>query len=133
MLNEKKNVLIVDDQEDCRIFVKTVLSETGDFDTMEAGNGDDALRILHKNVPDLIILDVVMPGMNGMSLFYQLKQNQETKDVPVIMLTGIADDIGIKFTGEGIEAKFGAAPNAFIEKPVEPEELQREIVKALEL
>ena len=39
-----------------------------------------------------------------MSLFYQLKQNQETKDVPVIMLTGIADDIGIKFTGEGIEA-----------------------------
>ena len=132
-MSNNKKVLVVDDQEDSRIFVKTVLSETGDFDVSEAENGDDALRQLNKEIPDLIILDVVMPGMNGMSLFHQLKQKDETRDVPVIMLTGIADDIGIKFSAEGMEAKLGAAPAAFLEKPANPVELQQEIIKALEL
>jgi len=132
-MSNNKRVLVIDDQKDSRVFVKTVLSETGDFDTAEAENGDDALRLLNEYIPDLIILDVVMPGMNGMTLFHQLKQKEETRNIPVIMLTGIADDIGIKFTAEGIEENLGAAPAAFIEKPADPAELQREIVKALEL
>ena len=133
MSDIKKSVLVVDDQADARAFVQTVLSETGDFNVLEAENGDDALRILLNETPDLIILDVVMPGLNGMSVFHQLKQKTETRDIPVIMLTGVADDIGIKFTAEGMEAKFGAAPVAFIEKPANPLELQQEIKKALGL
>lgn len=132
-MSNTKKVLVIDDQKDSRAFVKTVLSETGDFDTAEAESGDDALMLLSTYLPDLIIMDVVMPGMNGLTLFHQLKQKEETRDIPIIMLTGIADDIGIKFTAEGMEKNLGAAPAAFIEKPADPAALQREIVKALEL
>lgn len=133
MTDDKKSILVVDDQSDSRAFVTTVLSETGDFNVLEAESGDDALRVLSNKTPDLIILDVVMPGMNGMSLFSQLKKKEETKDIPVIMLTGVADDIGINFTAEGMKSQLGAAPAAYLEKPADPLVFQQEIRKALGL
>lgn len=127
MADEKKTILIVDDQADARAFVEAVVLDLGDFDIVQAYSGDNALEVLVNVKPDLIVLDVVMPGMNGLSLFYELKKQEETREIPIIMLTGVAEDLGIRFTGEGMEEYLGAPPAAFLDKPVDPKRLQKAI------
>jgi two-component system, OmpR family, phosphate regulon response regulator PhoB len=127
MADKKKTVMIVDDQADARAFVEAVVLNLGDFNIVQANSGDNALELLVQGLPDLMILDVVMPGMNGLSLFYELKKREDTRGIPVIMLTGVAEDIGIRFTSEGMEEYLGAPPAAFLDKPVDPKRLQNVI------
>lgn len=129
----KKTVLIVDDTPDCRVIVETVVSEVGDFRILQATDGEEAFLICMKELPDLIITDLVMPGMNGFTLFRDLMQREATKNIPIIMVTGISEGKGSKFTAESIGEKLGKAPVAFLEKPVYPEALAKAVRTALGL
>lgn len=133
MSEERKTVLIVDDQEDARVFVETVVSEVGDLNILIACDGESALETVQSQVPDLVVLDVMMPGMDGFHVFYRLRQEEATAKVPVIMLTGVSAESGVKF-GEGDMGDFlGDKPFAFLDKPVDPEKLEETVKKALGL
>lgn len=83
---KKKTILIVDDEAD---FVRSTsyrLKFEG-YETMEAYNGEEALTLMERAKPDLILLDIMMPKMTGVQLYEQLRESPATKDIPVIFLT----------------------------------------------
>ena len=131
MTADRKLVLIVDDQEDARAFTRAVVSQVGDFRIETASNGEQALQFLMDEKPALIVLDVVMPGMDGFTFFREIRRREELRAIPVVMLTGVSEDLGIQFTQEGIREHFGTAPSAFLEKPVDPQELEKSVREAL--
>ncbi len=79
-------ILVVDDEKDFIDAVRSLLEERG-YSIDYANDGIGALEIVKKDIPDLILLDIVMPNMDGITLLKKLKQKNETKDIPVIMLT----------------------------------------------
>ena len=128
-----KTVLIVDDEQDAVEFVEAVLSEVGDIAPISANDGVSGLEKAKEATPDLIILDVQMPEKNGFDVFADLKKDESTKSIPVIMLTGVADKVGIGFSSEEMGDFMGAEPDAYIEKPVDPEQLKKTVSKVLGL
>ena len=84
-----KRVLVVDDDESTRRFLTVALEENG-YEAVTAEDGDDGLKKVQESPPDLILLDVMMPKKTGFTLFKQLRKTEEYKNIPVIMLTGVA-------------------------------------------
>ena len=125
-----KKVLVVDDDPDVRLFNVTVVEENG-FTPIEASNGEEGLKLLKEEQPDLVILDVHMPRQSGIRLFRDLKTDKSLKHIPVILLSGIAKKTFLRsqkalteFGGESVPE-----PEIYLEKPVEPEELSAAINK----
>lgn len=81
-----KKILVVDDEPDIVKLAKTKLVNEG-FDVAEAYNGEEALKKVSSENPDLIILDVMMPKMDGWEVARRLKSGEKTKGIPIIMLT----------------------------------------------
>ena len=79
-----KKILVVDDEQDIRALLVDTLCTSG-YEAIEAANGEEALRRIETEFLDLVILDIMMPGMNG---FQVLRQLRKTSDIPVIMLSG---------------------------------------------
>tara|TARA_B100001741_G_scaffold293388_1_gene274969 strand:+ start:281 stop:964 length:684 start_codon:yes stop_codon:yes gene_type:complete len=108
-------VLIAEDEADIRQLISFNL-ERESYDTLLAGDGEEAVLMAYKNIPDLIILDLMLPRMDGFSVFKELRLDSRTKDIPVIMLTAKAqlDDVIA-----GLE--MGA--DDYLTKPFSPKEL----------
>jgi two-component system, sensor histidine kinase and response regulator len=85
-----KRILAVDDEVDVLLIVKTALQSEG-YDVETATNGSDALAMARDNPPDLVLLDIMMPGMTGFDVLRSLKNEERTSTVPVIMLTGVSE------------------------------------------
>jgi len=132
-MKPKKSILIVDDEPDAIEFVKAVLSDIAEFHVISAKDGKEGINKAASDKPDLIILDVIMPGMDGFLVFHELRNSKETKDIPVIMLTGVADKVGIKFMKEDMKNYTGAEPIEYIEKPLDPANLEQVVRKALKM
>ena len=119
-----RRVLTVDDDPDITIFVKTVLEENG-YTPLIAGNGEAGLSIARSETPDLIILDVLMPKQSGIRMYRELKSDESLKNIPVIILSGIAKRTFLR--SQEALTEFGdqpvPEPDVYIEKPVEPLEL----------
>ncbi len=123
-----KKVLIVDDDPDVRLFNVTVVEENG-YTPIEAANGEEGLERIKKEKPDLVLLDVLMPKQSGIRLYRELKTNKALKNIPVVILSGIAKRTFLRsqkalteFGGEDVPE-----PEVYLEKPVEPEELAQTI------
>ncbi len=89
-MNTKKKILLVDDDQ----FLVDLLSEKvtkAGYEALKAHNGTDAIEVVSKNKPDLILLDLMMPGMDGLSVLKNLKGNEVNKNIPVIILTSLSD------------------------------------------
>ena len=120
-----KKIMVVDDEPDHTRTVKQVLEGSGDkYEVICAGSGMQCLQLLKDNqIPDLILLDIMMPGLDGWEVFKKLKENSSWKNIPVVFLSvranGIAKDAGT-FIGEG-----------FIDKPYDIEDLKKRIDKVL--
>lgn len=127
-----KRVLLVDDDSDIRAFVKTVLEDNG-YDPVEAANGEDGLKVIKNEKPDLVILDVLMPRQSGIKMYRQLKIDEKFRSLPVIILSAISEKTFIR-SQEALK-EFGEesvpSPNAYLEKPVEPAELAAVIKKII--
>lgn len=127
-----KKVLVVDDDPDVRLFNVTVLEENG-YSPIEATNGEEGLKKVKKEKPDLVLLDVLMPRESGIRLYRNLKTDKAFKNIPVIMLSGIAEKSFLR--SQKALTEFGGAevpaPEAYLEKPVEAEELAEAIKKVL--
>jgi putative two-component system response regulator len=88
-MDKQKTIMIVDDTEINIIILVEALKE--DYDLIVAINGVEAIEILEKETPDLILLDIMMPEMDGYDVLKSLKDNQKLKHVPVILLSAITD------------------------------------------
>jgi DNA-binding response OmpR family regulator len=95
MAKEKIKVLIVEDEE---MLVNMYISkfEKEGFDPIKALNGKQGLELAEKEKPEIILLDVIMPEMDGFMVLKELKSNSKTKSIPVIMLTNLGQDEDIK-------------------------------------
>lgn len=122
-LNKKKVVLVVEDEKEVQMFIQELLRE--DYSILNASNGEEALRAIKKESPDLIISDVMMPVMDGVELCEKVKTNVNTHHIPFIMLTAKSSII---HRIEGLES--GA--NSYIPKPFHPKHLQVRVQKLLE-
>ncbi|MCP4642899.1 MAG: response regulator [bacterium] len=122
MFAEKRPVLIVDDEEDIRVFVRSIL-EAAHWDVIEAENGQEALDLAESESPTFIVMDVMMPVMDGFDTFKRLREGVTTSTIPVIMLTGVNDyEEAMKHDAETMEADLGVPrPEGFVEKPVDPD------------
>ena len=119
-----KKVLIVDDELDVRIYVRT-LFETSGFTPIVTRNGREGLDKAKELSPDLIILDVMMPEVGGVTMYRELKTDPELKHIPVIMLTGIGEKSFSHFL-RMLNTKVKdpiPQPNAHMEKPIDHEKL----------
>ena len=83
-------VLIVDDEEDIRYVAQMSLGRIGNMTVIEATNGEEAIALARSERPDVILLDMMMPGMNGAAIFSKLRENEETRAIPVVFLTARA-------------------------------------------
>ena len=123
MAETTRTALVVDDEAVARDFIRAIL-EPLDWKVIEAPDGQTALKIAVQQKPQLILLDVQMPGESGFSIYASLRQNSATSDIPVIMVTGVADKIGMRFSGKAMGEYMGKEPEAYLEKPVDPEVLK---------
>lgn len=112
-------ILIVDDDPDIRDVLKLTLSEEN-YQILEAGDGEEALKIIHDNQPDLILLDYKIPKIDGRQVCRTIKNDLLLRHLPIIMLTGKGE---IKDKVDGIDA--GA--DDYVVKPFEPKELMARI------
>ena len=121
-------ILIADDDEDILELVKLRLSRAG-FDVLAASDGGDALRLVRGRRPDLAVLDVAMPGLDGREVVASLREDPDTRAIPVILLTARA-------TAGDVEAGLAAGADDYVTKPFSPELLQGRVaalLKAAEL
>ena len=84
--SNKRRVLVVDDQPDIRLMCRVNLALEG-FDVVEAPDGDSGLRMIQETSPDLVLLDVMMPGLDGWQVLETVKGDPKTASIPVVMLT----------------------------------------------
>jgi DNA-binding response OmpR family regulator len=112
-------IFIVDDDPDVRELVEYKLVQNG-HEVLSATNGQDALRMLSDARPDLLLLDVMMPGMSGFDVLAQLRAEEATKRLPIIMLTAKAQE-------SDSERGFTLGANDYMLKPFSPRELMNRI------
>jgi two-component system alkaline phosphatase synthesis response regulator PhoP len=108
----KKKILVVDDEKDIVDILKYNLEKEHEFDVLAAYNGKEALELVESH-PDLILLDIMMPELNGFEVCKQLKQNPATSKIPVIFLTAKENEID-----EILGLELGA--DDYIHKPLSP-------------
>ena len=107
-------ILVVEDNEDLRKYIRTQISH--EFNVMEASNGNDGLRMAQEKIPDLIITDIMMPEMDGVAMTLNIRQDQRTSHIPIIILTA-RDDGETKLKG------FETGAEQYLVKPFEINEL----------
>jgi len=114
-----RRILVVDDDEDLRILARKTLKRGG-HETLFAGGGDEALRIIESNPPDLVLLDLLMPPPDGFEVLRRLHENERTRGVPVIVLTAKGDE-------ESVRRCFELGAVDFLNKPFTPPQLDARV------
>jgi len=117
------SVLVVDDDPDVCDLVTYKLEQSG-FDVRRASDGDAALREVAKKVPDLVLLDVMMPGVSGLEVLERWRKDEATAAMPVIMLTAKAQE-------NDVERGFELGADDYVIKPFSPRELVRRVTAVL--
>lgn len=119
-----KSILIVEDSATTRAFIRALVEEMGDFDTVEAGSGFEALKILPTQEFDLVITDINMPDINGLELINFMKNNPRYNNLPIII-------VSTERSEEDIKRGMSLGVMAYITKPFKAHELQEVIKKAM--
>jgi len=112
-------VLVVDDEPQARSMMRLIMVRAG-FDVLEAKDGYEALDEVERQVPDLMILDIMMPGIDGFYVCQRLRADDRTAELPIIVLSAKTDADSIK-RGKEVGATM------YLTKPVSPDELTRHV------
>lgn len=120
-----KSILIVEDSPTTRALIRAVIEEMGAFDTVEAGSGFEALKILPSAEFHLVITDVNMPDINGLELISFIKNNPRYKHIPLII-------VSTEKSEADRERGIALGALAYITKPFKAQELQEVIRRAIE-
>ncbi len=119
-----RKVLVADDHPATVEFVDAVLTQAG-YTVVKAGSGSECLAMVKTHSPDLIVLDLSMPGMGGIETLRRLQRDREGPELPVIVLSG-RPDLGLTPTGSVVP------PERYLQKPVSSETLVVAVARALE-
>ncbi len=122
--SEQKRVLVAEDDPDIRRLIAFSLEFAG-FKVIQVQDGEDAVKVALEERPDIILLDVRMPRMNGYEACEKLKANQATKRIPIVFLSARGQETEIKY-GLGLGAE------EYILKPFAPDELYRRVAAILD-
>lgn len=110
MSERRQTILVVEDDEDLRRLFRTALSLAG-YDVVEAGDGMEALRWIDHSPPDLVILDLLLPGLSGLVVQQEIAAQVVTRQIPIVVITGSTLD------ADGMNVA------CFLRKPVSPDQL----------
>lgn len=116
-------ILVVDDEEFFHTFIRLSLRECG-YELVFATSATAALNLMFSELPDLLILDMVMPGISGLDLCRLVRNNPQTQKLPILMLSGLDQP-------EEVRQAMQAGANAFLAKPATPDLLQRHVERLL--
>jgi len=120
-----KKILIVDDDRACRVLARTVLQTLDPpCEIMEASGGQQALRMIETSLPDIVLLDILMPDLDGVSICDAVKRNQLTKRTKILMITARRDE-------RMIRAGLLAGADDYITKPFTRQQLQAAVARFL--
>ncbi len=119
-----KTILIVEDSSTTRALIRAVIDELGDFETVEASTGFEALKILPQQQYDLIITDINMPDINGLELINFLRSNERYSHVPIII-------VSTERSEEDKKRGMALGASAYVAKPFKSVELQETIKKII--
>lgn len=119
-----KRILIVDDDADIREATQLCLEITGHWEVLKASNGPEGIETAQLEHPDAILLDMMLPGMDGLTILQKLRENPQTKQIPIIILTAKAQSTEQKAFG-----KLKVA--AVITKPYDPLTISDQIASVL--
>lgn len=111
-----KKILLVDDSTTSRLMHRMLISQRTGHTVICATDGGEALRLISIDKPDLILMDVMMPGIDGLEVCRRLRKEERTRAVPVILLT-------FKTDPESVKLGFDSGCNEYLKKPVEEEQL----------
>ena len=111
----KKKILVVDDSRTALFMVTTILRKER-YELVTASDGEQALEMAASERPDLILMDVIMPRKTGFEACRELKRREDTKAIPVILVTTRGE-------GENVEAGFQSGCNDYVTKPINAQEL----------
>ncbi len=129
-MSEKKRVLVVDDEPDFAAIVKGNLEKEG-FEIEIAYNGVEALEKVTANPPDAIVLDVMMPEKDGYEVCAELKKDEKYTDIPIVMLTAVADHVSSTryshWDGMNMEA------DDYLPKPASADEITESVKRLLSM
>jgi CheY-like chemotaxis protein len=117
-MSERRTILIVEDDEDLRRLFRTTLALAG-FDVIEAGDGLEALNRIDSGLPDLVVLDLMLPGVSGLVVQQELAAQAMTRRIPIVVITGSAID------PSNLEVA------CLLRKPVTPDQLVTTVQKCL--
>ena len=118
-MNNKARVLVVDDDKtNLELFMDFLAA--GGYECLNAGNGEDAIEIARREHPDLVLLDIQLPGMDGLTVARTLKNDEETKDIKVVALTACVME-------KGNEIFMSKALDGYISKPVSLKEFLKRL------
>ncbi len=123
-IHAPRRVLVVDDEEDIRTVLRLVLTRAG-YDVAEAEDGETALERIAEAAPDVVVLDVMMPGLGGYAVCQILREEPRTALLPVIMLSARTDT---RSRQEG----FNAGATRYLTKPLRVDELLRHLDEVLD-
>jgi CheY-like chemotaxis protein len=111
----KKKILVVDDSRTALFMVTTILRKER-YELVTASDGEQALEVAAAELPDLILMDVIMPRKTGFEACRELKRREDTRSIPVILVTTRGE-------GENVEAGFQSGCNDYVTKPINAQEL----------
>ncbi len=124
-VDARKRILIADDDQGIQVLLRVYCEDSG-YESIEASNGAEALQKAERDLPDLVLLDANMPHMDGFEATRKLKENKNTRHIPIIMLTGL------KSREDRIRG-IAAGVNDFLTKPIDQEELMMRIRNHLKI
>jgi len=118
----KKKLLVADDEPNIRLMVRRTFEQG--YVVFEAANGKEAVDLALRHVPDIILMDVMMPGVDGLTALNTIRNSKKVSAIPVIMFTGVGFEMNEQLAGS-----LGA--EAYLRKPVTPQELLDAVSKMI--
>lgn len=126
MAEDKKTILVVDDEPDVVTFISTVLTDHG-YEAVTAKDGVQALERVKERRPDLISLDITMPEKSGVKFYREMRESDEYKSIPIVIVTGLSDDFQ-KFISTRRQVP---PPDGYLSKPIGADDVLGAVRKLL--
>ena len=123
MTRERRLVLVADDDEDILVLVRTVLERAG-YEVSAVRDGAEAIAAARQRRPDLAVLDVAMPELDGLEVLRRLRADANTSDVPVLLLSARVQE-------DDVARGFATGADAYVQKPFSPRELSDRVSELL--